>query len=209
MHNCRQVKEQVAELVLDGANRPDEVLSAELRSCAACHAEFEALSATLRITMRLRESAAPAENYWPNYHAKLRQKLVSSENRKFDRSSWLAGFIKSSVAVPVPVVVVLILISVVFITVAVRTKSPQPTPAPAVVYITTEVPVIQERLVTRVVYREKRSNSKSLISAAPVADTLARSQKPRTEDVPASLVGFKPTEEIKLTVIKGGSPNEK
>jgi len=39
--------------------------------------------------------------------------------------------------------------------------------------------------------------------------TFARSQKFPNEDIPPSLTGFKPTEEIKLTVIKGGFPNEK
>jgi hypothetical protein len=37
--------------------------------------------------------------------------------------------------------------------------------------------------------------------------TLARSQK--RDVTPATLIGFKPLEEIKLTVIKGGTGNEK
>jgi hypothetical protein len=40
--------------------------------------------------------------------------------------------------------------------------------------------------------------------------TLAKSQKPpQNAELPTSLIGFKPTEEVKLTVIKGGSQNEK
>ena len=45
MHNCTQTKEQITELVLDGAERPGERLSAELRHCADCRAEFESLTA--------------------------------------------------------------------------------------------------------------------------------------------------------------------
>ena len=78
MHNCSEVKEQITELLLDGADcRSDEVLSAELRRCAECRNEFDVLRATLRITKRSREFSAPTEDYWTNYHAKLRQNLVN------------------------------------------------------------------------------------------------------------------------------------
>jgi hypothetical protein len=212
MHNCRQTKEQIREFVLDGADRPDDVLSAELRRCAACRAEFQALNATLRITTRLRESAPPVGNYWPGYHARLRQKLaknVSDENRSAHKQSWFAAFVKSSVPVPVPVFGALLLICAVLVTLSMQTRAQQTVPAPSVVYVPAEVPVIKEKVVTRVVYRERRSSPKPLTGAAGVDGILARSQKLRSEDIPATLSGFKPTEEIKLTVIKGGSPNEK
>jgi hypothetical protein len=48
-----------------------------------------------------------------------------------------------------------------------------------------------------------------MTGASRVNGTFAKSQKPRSEEIPPSLAGFKPTEEVKLTVIKGGSTNEK
>ncbi len=124
MHNCTQTKEQITEFVLDGAERPDERLSRELRHCAECRAEFESLDATLRITRRLREAVAPAESYWPGYHTRLRQKLVSSVEAETRRPSWFARFLKSSVPVPVPVAAVLILLCAVLFTLAIKTPEP-------------------------------------------------------------------------------------
>jgi hypothetical protein len=72
-----------------------------------------------------------------------------------------------------------------------------------------EVPVVQEKIVTQVVYRDRwrvSKTSKQVVSGPTTENTVARSQKPQPED---TLSGFKPTDEVKLTVIKGGSPNEK
>lgn len=217
MHDCRKTKEQITELVLDGTDdRADEVLSAELRACRDCRAEFEALSATLRITTRLKETAVPAESYWPGYHARLRQKLTNanvSSAHTSRRDSWLIQFFRSSVPVPLPVATALIIACSILVPIAIRTARRPITQAPTIVQVPVEVPVIQEKVVTRVVYRERRSppgNSQQVINnAANIGGPFARSQKPRTEDMPASLIGFKPTEEVKLTVIKGGSANEK
>src|SRR5215211_1684375 len=74
MHNCRETKEGLAEMVLDGVD-----CGAELNECAECSTEFAALNATLRMTRRVSEAAAPAESYWSGYHARLRDKLALSE----------------------------------------------------------------------------------------------------------------------------------
>ena len=169
MHDCRKTKEQITELVLDGADgRADEVLSAELRACGDCRAEFEALSATLRITTRLKETAVPAESYWPGYHARLRQKLTNanvSSAHTSRRDSWLVQFFKSSVPVPLPVVAALIIACAILVPIAIRTAGRPITQAPTIVQVPVEVPVIQEKVVTRVVYRERRSPRKKLATS--------------------------------------------
>src|ERR687895_489407 len=100
MHDCRETKEQMTELLLDGVDcRSDEVLSAELRGCTECRNEFDALSATLRITKRSRETVAPAESYWVGYHARLRQDIehwakqshAKAQRRKAGPAFLLAG----------------------------------------------------------------------------------------------------------------------
>ena len=126
MHNCKETRELFTELLLDGVDfRSDEAISAELSRCAECRAEFEALSATLRMTSRVSEAAAPAEDYWPDYHSKLRQRLVNAQTtqrllahrRKGTRKnsglslslcdlarehSLFTRFLKTSVPVPLP-----------------------------------------------------------------------------------------------------------
>lgn len=212
MHDCAETKEQITELLLDGTDcLSDEVLSAELRRCAECRNEFEALSATLRVTTRSRELSAPRKDYWTTYHAKLRQRLVNVNTFPAPHGpSLFARFIRYSVPVPAPVVVALIIVCAVAIPIAIRTARQQtPLQSPSVVHVSREVPVIQEKIVTRVVYRNRRPVARTLkrsSNPAGVEGTFANSQKPPSSDV---LAGFKPTEEVKLTVIKGGSTNEK
>jgi hypothetical protein len=85
--------------------------------------------------------------------------------------------------------------------------------APLVVHVPVQVdPVVQEKVVTRVVYRDRRSSSRNTrraINDAQTDSTFAKSRTSSTDEIPASLNGFKPTDEIKLTVIKGGPPYEK
>jgi hypothetical protein len=91
-----------------------------------------------------------------------------------------------------------------------RPEQPAAQP-PMIVNVPVEVPVVQEKVVTRVVYRDRYSQSRTsrrAVDGTHTEDTFARSRKPGTEEIPASLTGFKPTDEIKLTVIKGGVPNE-
>jgi hypothetical protein len=115
---------------------------------------------------------------------------------------------QTSIRVPVPVGLALILLLGGSLFFAIRAAAPQDTPPPLIVRVPLEVPVIQETVVTRIVYRDRyRPAVLRQVNAANDQSTLAQSQK--HEVTPASLVGFKPLEEIKLTVIKGGTGNEK
>jgi hypothetical protein len=66
-----------------------------------------------------------------------------------------------------------------------------------------EVPVVQEKIVTRVLYRDRVRNRNENSTANSVV------AKTQNEARPTALIGFKPLDEVKLTVIKGGSPDEK
>ena len=204
MHDCRETKDRLTEFLLDGVDcRSDEVLSAALRGCADCRNEFEALNATLRITTRSRELSAPTGDYWTSYHTKLRHKLSNvNALTESHTPSLIQRFFRFSIPVPAPVALALVIACAVLVPIAIRAARTQTAQSPSVVHVPVEVrvevPVIQEKVVTRVVYRERRPparTSKRLINAEPkVENTFAK---------------FKPTEEVKLTVIKGGSGNEK
>jgi len=75
-----------------------------------------------------------------------------------------------------------------------------------------QVPVIKEKPVIRVVYRERdrRAISKSSNRAKGSAgiDSTFATQTLHDNARPASFAGFQPLNEIKLTVIKGSSSNE-
>ncbi len=195
MHDCRETKERLTELLLDGADcRSDEVLSAELRGCADCRNEFEFINATLRITSRSRELSAPTEDYWTTYHAKLRQKLLNANAvPKSHGPSLVERFLRFSIPVPAPVALALIVAFAILVPVAIRAARKQPAQTPSVVHVPmevrVEVPVIQEKVVTRVVYRDKQTSKRGINASPKVESTFAK---------------FKPSDEVKLTVIKGG-----
>ena len=217
MHNCNEAREQLTELLLDGDDRAEEVLD----QCGECRSEFESLAATLRMTTRLRETVAPSESYWTGYHAQLRQRvsfhakaqrLKHAKPQREDLKPGLGFFFASLrqplrlclkpflVPVRVPLGVVLLIaggvLSLLFLIRATQPPAP-PIPGPVVVQVPVEVPVIKERTVTQIVYRERRQPLKSAkrpVEPPPVVNTFAQ---------------FKPTDDVKLTVIKGGSTNEK
>jgi len=235
MHNCKETREIFTELLLDGIDfRSDQAISAELSRCAECRSEFETLSATLRMTNRVSDVAAPDEDYWPAYHAKLRQRLVDAQTPTTSRAkaqrhkdelgplfeplrpragnSLFVRVLKTTVPVPLPLGLALVVAAALLIPFAIRAarKDVQPSNNTTIVRVPVEVPVVEEKIVTRVVYRDRQRIVRTPKREASRADsTFAKSQRPRTEAMPAGLAGFKPPDEVKLTVIKGGVPNEK
>ena len=235
MHNCKETREIFTELLLDGIDfRSDQAISAELSRCSECRAEFETLSATLRMTSRVSEMAAPAEDYWPAYHVKLRQRLVDAQTPTTSRAqaqrhkeklgplfeplrpgagnSLFLRFLKTTLPVPLPLGIALVIATALLIPLAIRAARVQPSNTTTIVRVPVEVPVVQEKIVTRVVYRDRQPVIRATKRATDVSraeSTFAKSQRSQTESMPASLVGFKPSDEVKLTVIKGGVPNEK
>ncbi len=201
MHNCKTTRERLTELLLDGSD-PRVLLATELRECAECRGEFRELKETLGLTTRAIETATPPDNYWPGYHARLKEKLHAAQQPRFEpgqyhepvnRPSWLKRFFVTSIRVPVPVGLALLFVLGLLV---LNLKTPVPS-EPVIVHVPVEVPVVQEKTVERIVYREKPSKPQK---RTPVI--------PKNEAV-ASLEGFTPAEEVKLTVIKGGSGNEK
>jgi hypothetical protein len=223
MHNCKEAKEQLTELLLDGVDgRAEDVLD----QCGECRTEFEALAATLRMTTRLRETVTPSEDYWTNYHSQLRQRvsfhakaqrLRHAKPQREDLKPGL-GFIFASLRKPlrlcvktfllpvrVPLGLGLLAVASMIALFAIRAARQPIAPAPIVVQVPVVQEKVQEKIVTQVVYRYRQPRFAKRVLAGPTIDnTLARSQKPQPD-----LSGFKPTDEVKLTVIKGGSPNEK
>lgn len=203
MHNCKETTERIMELLLDGGD-PRLSLSRELRECAECRAEFRALKETLQLTTRLIDTATPPDNYWPGYHARLREKLHAAQQPPVEpgqyrgerRPSWFVRVFTSSIRVPVPVGLALLLMVGVAFAFSIRVPTE---PVIVRVPVEVEVPVVQEKTVTQIVYKERPSRRKKTTRILPL---------PNDEAV-ATLDGFKPADEVKLTVIKGGAANEK
>jgi hypothetical protein len=206
MHNCKTTRERITELLLE---KPDGHPGTDVNECEECREEFDALKETLRITARLFETPAPDESYWNGYHARLKQKLLarSVPTVRASGRSWLCRLFTYSIRVPVPIAVALLLVfALTLFFVGRRLHKDSSTPLVSVVHVPIEVPVIQEKVVTRVVYRQsKRHSLVRGFRGSADSPTLAKSQKVNA----ASLIGFRPLDEVRLTVIKGGTPDEK
>jgi len=220
MHNCKATTNELIEMaVSDAAPGPSPALLAEVRACAACREEFAALQNVRRATAVVRQSAQPAEHFWPGYHQRLRQRLEGNAptfrqafNDRANGAAWWRELLTASIRVPVPVAlasVFLILFSIFFMLHSrlAAGATPVDTP-PAVITRTVEVPVIQERVLTRVVYksvsRPPRDSMAARRESAPAPDN--RNEVPA---VAQGLEGFKPANEPRLTIIKGSYRDEK
>jgi hypothetical protein len=211
MHNCKATRETLIALALE-PHAHTQSLPAELEACAACREEYGALRSLLRAVDQAKQSALPAENFWPGYNTRLRQRLETGSNaglllpeteKRISLGTLLGNLFSSSVRVPIPVAAVLLVFLGVSIVFALNSRRPLSAPPPLIVSKTVEVPVIQEKIrentVTRVIYRERQRRQ----PASARANAIAVQQKASATEAPMSLVGFKPTNEVQLTIIKG------
>jgi hypothetical protein len=223
MHNCKTLRSRLIEQAMDETLSGQGALLAELEQCPACREEFASLRGVLRITDQAMESALPDEDFWSGYHARLRQRLeITSGSAVPSRSpqprtdtglqNWLRRLVTASVPVPVPLAAILVVlfgVSLLFAMNSRRSSSAEPIPgSPLVITRVVEVPVIQERTITRVVYRDRSAPTLRGKSSQPERTLAARASRSNAE-ASISLAGFKPANEVKLTIIKGSTRDEK
>jgi hypothetical protein len=221
MHNCKLTRRDFVDLALDeipGARAKQ--LLAELNDCQACQLEYEALRSTLHISNRALRSSVPEEEFWRGYHSRLQSRLMTSEAQQIENAEptpfhlWSAfkRALTTSVRVPLPAALALVLVlGVTFFVMQTRAQiNRTPVSVATVETRTVEVPVIQEKIVTRVVYVEKKGerarSGVNRTNGNEVPASVTGSDAARTA---LSLVDFKPTEEVKLTVIKGSDKDQK
>jgi hypothetical protein len=240
MHNCKTTQSELIDLVLAegqrAANPPEttgdqrklERLRTALANCGDCRAEYTALRRTLSTFEQAAQAAVPGAAFWPGYHSRLAARLTNAaatnltlfpEDRPSQRVwSLLKAFSNASVRIPVPVALAILLLSGIagisaFVLPSSGSKQPEPSsPAVAVVTKTIEVPLVKERLVTRVVYVTR--NRKQSPARAGDNNTLSNSATtaqiaPEPANTVFNLADFKPTDHVKLTIIKGSYHDEK
>ena len=228
MHNCKATRKRLIDEALNQTPSDHSgPLLTELEACPSCREELASLHSVLRIADQAMESALPAESFWSGYHTRLRQSLERNDSPALQPNSetgtlvllrsMLQRFVTASVSVPVPAAAVLIILfglSIAFAMHSRRQPNTEPPPRTStVVTKTVEVPVIQERTVTRIVYRDRSRHTVTDIARIEKAPRSAAKLTNRTNEPvannPISLVGFKPTSDPKLTIIKGSYRDEK
>jgi hypothetical protein len=217
MHNCKATKETLVALaMIEAQSQQTQPLPAEAAKCAACLEEYASLLNTVRVADQVKDSALPGDDFWPGYQARLRQNLVSASSgvparaleSRTSRTRRLRDLLTSSVRVPLPMAAVLLLILAVSFAFAINSRRQVKAAAPIVLTRTIEVPAPREKpvekVVTRIVYRERERRRP--LSAGT---TIAAQHNALAAEIPINLIGFKPANEVKLTIIKGSTRDEK
>jgi hypothetical protein len=175
-------------------------------------------------------SGLPGEDFWPGYNARLRQSLLAGAARESEHvvleqparipnSRWLAlrAMLTTSIRVPIPAAAALMILFVIA-AVGLRSRAQVnaiPNSAPAIVETrTVTVPVVQEKVITRLVYVDRKNNRPRREQLGPRAQTinangLASTASARSSKTAFNLAGFEPTDQVRLTVIKGSYRDEK
>ncbi len=233
MHDCRRTQDKLSDLLFNAltANQKSHLL-AEVKDCEACQTHYKSLTETLSLFDEAVDAALPkSESYWLAYDERLYDSLNDSRALQLQSSpgttriSFWRRAIRMRVQVPVPALAAaaLILIAIfasLLILRPARTGNASPATAqtisppfagsisslsevPARIV---EVPVVREKIVTRIVYvnkkqlKETRRNDQ-FAPVEPSEQLLTARAKPLS---PArfSLAGFQPIDDVKITVVK-------
>lgn len=227
MHNCKSTRNNLIEMAFDEMQPEQQTrLLAELKDCEACREEYASLRNALRVTNQALRSAQPTEGFWSGYHARLTERIenysAAAQPSQLPRGRrlWigLRKLAATSVRIPVPVAAasILLLGPLTFFVMHSRGQVNAPPNQPAAVQIrTVEVPVTHEKVVTRVVYVEKNRRptrgSAREGNRAEIQTNGNRIAKAANEPgtTAMSLIGFKPTDQVKLKIMKGSYHDEK
>ncbi|MBO0719672.1 MAG: hypothetical protein J2P41_02560 [Blastocatellia bacterium] len=146
-------------------------------------------------------------NEWtvPEPTAALGERVFSNYRSQFHRREWWR-WVAGSIRLPVPVAAMAGLLLCATSYLAVRKATTHSVKivtvsAPTKV-VEVPVPVIQERVVTRVVYAKRNAGDRSAPDVpAPIEGNKAIAK--------VDMTGFRPVSEIKIIVVKGDESNEK
>jgi hypothetical protein len=139
----------------------------------------------------------------PEITGSLDPRILTAYRRQFHHRPWWRRWLTGSISLPVPVAAIAVLLLCATSYLAIRRATNYsvevpPVSAPVKV-VEVPVPVIQEKLVTRVVYAKARPQ-KAKESSAPDFLNSVDENKALAQ---ADLTGFRPVSEIKIIVVKG------
>jgi anti-sigma factor RsiW len=227
MHDCRTINSKLVDLVFGELETDDKLrLLAEVETCDDCLNEYRSMNGTLLIFDKAVEASTPEESYWPRHQARRRERLEQTTPRvvALGREPLWKRIFVAKLPVPVPVAAALLLALVASTVLALRpsTKEAATVVQPPIVQQAPpqviEVPVIQEKVVTRIVYVEKKEREKTdARRKSPIvqrdASTLT-ARRAEEESVQggffthANLTDFQPADEMRIRVIKRSNPDE-
>ncbi|HEY5884094.1 MAG TPA: hypothetical protein VIT88_05370 [Pyrinomonadaceae bacterium] len=217
MHNCKRTKDALIDLALGELNEAQtESITLGLDECEECRAEQQAIAGTLRVSRQALTPAYGSEEFWSRYHYRLQSKLkaaIVSEPTVVRTSFWngLKAFAASSVRVPLPAALAALALVCVLSFVALSRGQVHTamTPVTRVEVQTIHVPVVQEKIVRQVVYKDRKRSRQTPVDYANLSIATAEAKRISNPAAKLNLVGFKPADQVNITIIKGNGEDDK
>jgi hypothetical protein len=227
MHDCHTLEKKLVDLVFDEHNAGEKLrLLAEVETCADCLSEYRSMTHSLLVFDEAVEASSPDESYWPEHQAMLRRRLEGIAPRVIaqNREPFWKRIFTTKLPVPVPIAAALVLAVLVSSVLALRPSTKEAATAvqpPTVVQAPPEiieVPVYREKVITRVVYVERKLREKNAVhprtlTNKPEETTLtARHAEEESGQggffTRANLTDFQPADEMRIRVIKRSNSDE-
>ncbi|MDQ3817744.1 MAG: hypothetical protein M3362_08645 [Acidobacteriota bacterium] len=218
MHDCTRVENRMLDLIFGELSEDERSrLEAEIERCSDCLSEYRSMNGAIRLSDEALDASLTGESFWAGHHEALRRRLADSAPRPAaDREGFWKHLLTFKLPVPVPVAALALIMLMTLSALALRTRSVAPTltisarpsletPAPTKVI---EVPVYQEKVVTRTVYVERKVHeSKPARSKSPDLERAAQplsASKDKESDLfmRANLTDFQPPDDMRIRVIK-------
>ncbi|HVG36085.1 MAG TPA: hypothetical protein VM911_23740 [Pyrinomonadaceae bacterium] len=215
MHDCRKTRDALIDLAFNELPPERKLgLLVEIEDCAECSRQYHELTEALFAVDEAADRAQPGEAYWLAYDAALLDRLRRAHNeQRVERTSLWKQFFAARLRVPVPVAALVVLLLIVSTMLSLRTResgkatlAPQ-AHVPAVAEVR-EVPVVHEKIVTRVVYVERKGRRGRALPEQSTARAARPGLVAREDSELAApltrtgLAGFQPADDVKLTIIK-------
>lgn len=217
MHNCKRTRDALIDLSVGELNEAQaRAVRSELNSCEACRAEQMAIAGTLRVSGQALSTDQGSEEFWLSYNHRLKNRLkempiVEASPGAGNFWNGLRAFATSTVRVPLPAALAaLALVCVLSFAAFSRGQVTMPaTPVTRVEVQTVHVPVVQEKIVTQVIYKDRKRSKTFAVDYANLDNATATAKRVSDPGTKLNLVGFKPADQVKMTIIKGNDQDEK
>jgi anti-sigma factor RsiW len=223
MHDCRKTKEDLLDLVFNEVDAEEELrLLEELEACRACRTEYRSMREALNGFDEAAPALLPTGEFWAQHHARIEERLEQTQASRARVLPFWRRALSTSFRIPAPIGIAAAILLVATSLMAIRSFIFKPelkgatSEAAAARVQFVEVPVekrvVEERVVTRTVYVTKpaRQNNQSAPMLKDLPGMTANNREEKDINASrATLSGFQPPSDVKMTVIRGSLDDEK
>lgn len=219
MHNCKRTRNALLDFGLGELSEAQSAaLMAQLHECEPCRAEHAAIAGTLRVSRKALGAEQRSDEFWQRYQHRLQSRLKELPATTVERSrrvrflDFLRAFTGTSIRVPLPAAVAAMTLVCVLSFAALSRSQVNSIPATPVTRVevqTVQVPVVKEKVVRQVIYKERKRSKMYEVDYANLKTATATVKPVPGPAAKLNLVGFKPADLVNMTIIKENDQDEK